>query len=92
MPKSKQDKRVGMHAASLDSPILRRILEFLKDGAWRSTLEIQNGAKVCAAGARIAEIRKQGAPISNAWQRKRVFYYRITDVKRLKTILKTKRS
>ena len=54
-----------MHAARLShSDRLRRVHRLLADGRERSTLEIVEGARVCAVNAVIAELRANGARIT----------------------------
>lgn len=53
-------ERCQHYAKVENSPRLQRILEVLKDGNWHSTLEIQNRACVCAVGAAMSEIDKNG--------------------------------
>ena len=53
-----------MHAASIGrSPRLRRVADFLADGAEHSTLEIAIGAQVCAVNSCVAELRANGYEI-----------------------------
>ena len=53
-----------MHAASLDrSDRLQRVLALLADGRERSTLEIVEGARVCAVNSIVAELRANGCDI-----------------------------
>lgn len=53
-----------MHAARLArSPRLRRVFAFLSDGKEHSTLDIVNGAQVCAVNSIIAELRVNGSDI-----------------------------
>lgn len=53
-----------MHAASIDSsPRLRRVLALLSDGREHSTLDIAQGARVCAVNSCVAELRANGVPI-----------------------------
>ena len=53
-----------IHAARLDrSPRLQRVYKLLLDGMERSTLDIANGAQVCAVNSCIAELRVNGARI-----------------------------
>ena len=54
-----------MHAAKLSrSNRLQRVHRLLRDGRERSTLEIVEGARVCAVNAVIAELRANGAQIT----------------------------
>ena len=54
-----------MHAARISaSPRLRRVHALLADGRERSTLDIVNGARVCAVNSCIAELRVNGAVIA----------------------------
>ena len=54
-----------MHAARLDrSKRLLRVHALLKDGAEHSTLDIVQGAGVCAVNSCVAELRANGAVIT----------------------------
>lgn len=54
-----------MHAARLArSPRLRRVHALLLDGKRHSTLDIVNGAQVCAVNSIIAELRQNGMQIT----------------------------
>ena len=45
-------KRSGQHYAKLKtSKRLQRIFHLIIDGEWYTTLEIQDGARVCAVGS-----------------------------------------
>lgn len=68
-----------MRAAKLaNSERLQRLVNFLSDGSWHSTLEIVHGAKVCAVNSAISELRDpiNGLEIDGHW-RKKIFYYRM---------------
>lgn len=52
-----------IHAASLSSPRLRRVLKVLSDGHPRTTREIVRKAQVMAVSACVAELREHGAEI-----------------------------
>ena len=66
-----------MHAARLArSPRLRRVHALLTDGKEHSTLEIVNGAQVCAVNSIVAELRANGADI-NCRRTGDVWYYRM---------------
>ena len=55
-----------MHAAVLErSDRLQRVLDLLTaaKGQWLSTWEIQQGARTCATGTCVAEIRANGIPV-----------------------------
>lgn len=52
-----------MHAASLSSPRLVRVLKLLSDGRAHSTREIARRAHVCAINSCVAELRAHGAEI-----------------------------
>ncbi len=52
-----------MHAATLKSARLRRILKVLSDGHPHSTREIVRRARVMAVSACMAELRQNGAEI-----------------------------
>ncbi len=54
-----------MHAASLNSsPRLQRVHDLLLNGREYSTLEIVQGAQVCAVNSIIAELRANGLTIT----------------------------
>ena len=60
-PSAAEAGRGVMHAARLDrSPRLQRVHALLSDGLERSTLEIVEGAKVCAVNSIVAELRANG--------------------------------
>ncbi|MFA8441565.1 hypothetical protein [Yoonia sp.] len=52
-----------MHAASLRSPRLQRLLKVLKDGHPHSTREIARKSHILAISACVAELRQHGADI-----------------------------
>jgi hypothetical protein len=52
-----------MHAATLASPRLQRVLALLSDGRPHTTRQIVRGARVMAVSACIAELRACGAEI-----------------------------
>lgn len=65
-----------MHAASLaSSDRLRRVDAFLADRVPHSTLEIMQGARVCAVSALVSELRENGRKI-NCTRKGRIWYYR----------------
>lgn len=71
-----------MHAARIErSPRLQRVLELLSDGAWHSTLEIVQAARVCAVNSCIAELRDNGLAIACRQDRRRdgtrIWLYRL---------------
>lgn len=53
-----------MHAATLKSVRLRRILKVLSDGRPHSTRQIVRRARVMAVSACVAELRQNGAEIA----------------------------
>jgi hypothetical protein len=70
-----------MHAATLTSPRLQRVLAVLRDGRRHTTRAIVRKARVMAVSACISELRFRGAEIScvremlnDRW----VFYYTMT--------------
>lgn len=66
-----------MRAANLaTSPRLQRVDRLLSDGLWHSTLDIFQGAKVCAVNSCVSELRANGRNIEGHW-RKKIFYYRM---------------
>lgn len=52
-----------IHAASLSSPRLRRVLKVLSDGRAHTTRDIVRRARVMAVSACVAELRTHGAVI-----------------------------
>lgn len=52
-----------MHAASLTSDRLQRILRVLADGKAHTTRDIARKAHVCAINSCVAELRQHGAEI-----------------------------
>ena len=67
-----------IHAATMDSPRLKRVLAALTDyaPAELSTREIMRLANVCAVNSCIAELRDNGFDV-RCQQRGRYFYYRL---------------
>lgn len=70
-----------MHAASLTSPRLQRVLALLSDGREHTTRDIVRRARVMAVNACISELRVHGAQIDcqrrrhmGAWR----YFYRMT--------------
>ncbi len=53
-----------IHAASLTSPRLRKVLKVLAEGQTLTTLDIVKRAKVLAVSACISELRVHGAVIA----------------------------
>jgi len=54
-----------MNAASLEtSKRLKRLFRFLKDGKEHTTLEIVQGARVCAVNSAVAELRANGVDVA----------------------------
>lgn len=71
-----------MHAASLTSPRLRRVLAVLKDGRRYTTRTIMRRASVCAVNTCVAELRELGACIECTKERvggKWRWFYRMTE-------------
>ena len=65
-----------MNAANIKtSERLQRVDNFLSDLRPHSTLDIVQGAKVCAVNSIISELRAAGRKI-NCHRHKRVWYYR----------------
>jgi len=53
-----------MNSAILkNSDRLQRLLEFISDGEWHSTREINRGANIEAVSAACAELRDNGIPV-----------------------------
>lgn len=52
-----------MHAATMNSPRLRKVAKLLANGKPHSTLDIFNACGVLAVSATIAELRQNGARI-----------------------------
>lgn len=70
-----------MHAASLTSARLQRVLGLLRDGRPHTTREIVRKARVMAVNACVSELRQHGAEIdcrrtriNGAWR----YYYTMT--------------
>ena len=58
-----------MHSASLSrSQRLQRVHTLLSDGAWHSTRDIVDKARVCAVNSIIAELRANGCRIETRRQ------------------------
>lgn len=53
-----------IHAATLASPRLRRVLQLLSDGRPHTTRQIVRGACVMAVPAVVSELRHRGAEIT----------------------------
>lgn len=65
-----------MNSARLSTSVrLQRVDRLLADGKERTTLEIMQGAKVCAVSACVAELREQGRVI-HCQRRGDLWYYR----------------
>jgi hypothetical protein len=76
-----------IHAASLASPRLRRVLQLLSDGKPRTTRDIVRKARVMAVPACVAELRHHGAEIICVRQETPYgprFYYTMTKAPDLK--------
>ena len=70
-----------MHAATLTSPRLQRVLILLSDGRAHTTRAIVRKARVMAVSACVAELRWHGAEIACVRQMlndRWVFYYTMT--------------
>lgn len=72
-----------IHAATLTSPRLRRVLRLLSDGGAHTTRAIVRRARVMAVSACVAELREHGAEIHCIRQIApsgvgRCFYYTMT--------------
>lgn len=56
-----------MNYARLEhSPRLRKLMAYMADGKERSTLEIIRDLGICAVNSAMAELRRNGIPISRA--------------------------
>ncbi|MCX8017381.1 MAG: hypothetical protein N2690_05725 [Rhodocyclaceae bacterium] len=67
-----------MHAARIErSARLQRVLRLLADGRWHSTLDIVNGAGVCAVNSCIAELRANGYAVACRRVGQERFEYRL---------------
>lgn len=78
-----------IHAASLSSPRLRKVLKVLADGQTLTTLDIVKRARVLAVSACVSELRVHGAEISCVRQAApsgvgTCFYYTMTKAPPLK--------
>lgn len=72
-----------MHAATLTSPRLLRVLGVLSDGRAHTTRDIVRKARVMAVSACVSELRQNGAEITCVRQPARsghgwTFYYTMT--------------
>lgn len=77
-----------IHAASLSSPRLRRVLKVLSDGRAHTTRHIVRKAGVMAVSACVAELREHGAEITCVRQADpsgvgTCFYYTMTKAPNL---------
>lgn len=67
-----------MHAASIErSERLQRVLWLLLDEQWHTTMEIVEGARVCAVNSIIAELRANGIEIETRCMGRGVYAYRL---------------
>lgn len=69
-----------MHAATLSSNRLQRVLKLLSDSKPHSTRDIMRRTNVCAISACIAELRQHGADITcerKTVNGKGIFYYQM---------------
>lgn len=76
-----------IHAASLASPRLQRVIELLSDGKPRTTRDIVRKARIMAVPAVVAELRHHGAVILCVRQQTAMglrFYYTMTKAPDLK--------
>lgn len=76
-----------IHAATLASPRLQRVLQFLSDGKPHTTREIVRKARIMAVPAVVAELRHHGAVITCVRQQTPMgprFYYTMTKAPDLK--------
>ena len=64
------------HASLAQSPRLQRVLAYLSDCKEHSTLEIAQGARVCAVSAAISELRENGIAVACRRQ-KGVYFYNL---------------
>ena len=69
-----------IHAATLKSPRIKRFLSVLRDGKEHSTMQIIEGANVCAVSAIASEVRQRKIGI-NCTRRKGVYYYKLGKYK-----------
>lgn len=63
------------HARIERSPRLQRVDRLLDDGKWHSTMDIVQGARVCAVNSIVAELRKNDRLI-DCERRGDVWWYR----------------
>jgi len=76
-----------IHAATMASPRLRRVVHLLADGKPRTTRDIVRKARVMAVPAVVAELRHLGAEITCVRQQTPMgprFYYTMTKAPDLK--------
>lgn len=76
-----------IHAASLASPRLQRVLQLLSDGKPRTTRDIVRKARIMAVPAVVAELRHHGAEIICVRQQTPMgprFYYTMTKAPPIK--------
>ncbi|GAB4173821.1 MAG: hypothetical protein Fur0039_15440 [Rhodocyclaceae bacterium] len=67
-----------MHAASVEkSARLQRVLWLLLDEQWHTTMEIIEGARVCAVNSIISELRANGVAIETRCMGRGVYAYRL---------------
>lgn len=72
-------KQLGtIHYARYERSVrLQRLLEFLYDGQWHTTLEIIHGADVCAVSSAVCELRENGFGVTRKGNRPAM--YRLDD-------------
>ncbi|MCL6619470.1 MAG: hypothetical protein K6T33_06730 [Thermomonas hydrothermalis] len=72
-----------MHAASVEkSERLQRVLWLLLDEQWHTTMDIIDGARVCAVNSIIAELRANGLRIETRRMGRGVYAYRLVALPR----------
>jgi hypothetical protein len=88
--RERKERPRGFHWAQLEkSPRLQRVLRYLMDGKWHSTMDIIKGANVCAVNSAMSEL----GPLGNKYNYEckafsfgtagehdtsTVYYYRLT--------------
>lgn len=64
------------HASLQYSARLQRVVAYLADGKEHSTLEIAQGARVCAVSAAVSELRENGIAVT-CRREKGVYFYKL---------------
>lgn len=64
------------HASLQHSERLKRVLAYLSDCKEHSTLEIAQGARVCAVSAAVSELRENGIAVA-CRREKGVYFYKL---------------